>query len=55
MITNAILIISILHTSTLLIIQENADDDVQKDILNFYDKLVPMNKDLYIHSKERKR
>ena len=44
--------ISILHTSASLIIQENADDDLQKDILNFYDKLAPMNKDLYIHNTE---
>ena len=34
-ISNGILNISILHTSASLIIQENADDDVQKDILNF--------------------
>jgi len=53
-ISSGILNISILHTSASLIIQENADDDVQKDILNFYDKLVPMNKDLYIHNKENK-
>ncbi len=51
-ITNGILNISILHTSASLIIQENADDDVQKDILNFYDKLVPMNESLYIHNTE---
>ena len=53
-ILNGILNISILHTSASLIIQENADDDVQKDILNFYDKLVPMNEDLYIHNTEGK-
>jgi len=53
-ISNGILNISILHTSASLIIQENADDDVQKDILNFYDKLVPMNDDLYIHNTEGK-
>jgi len=53
-ISNGILNISILHTSASLIIQENADDDVQKDILNFYDKLVPMDKDLYIHNTEGK-
>ena len=51
-ISSGILNISILHTSASLIIQENADDDVQKDILNFYDKLVPMNEDLYIHNTE---
>ena len=53
-ILNGILNISILHTSASLIIQENADDDVQKDILNFYDKLVPMDEELYIHNTEGK-
>ena len=53
-ISNGILNISILHTSASLIVQENADDDVQKDILTFYDKLVPMDKDLYIHNTEGK-
>ena len=42
------------HTSASLIIQENADDDAQKDILNFYDKLVPMDEILYIHNTEGK-
>jgi secondary thiamine-phosphate synthase enzyme len=45
-ISNGILNISILHTSASLIIQENADDAVQKDIINFYDKLVPMDDEL---------
>ena len=53
-ISNGILNVSILHTSASLIIQENADDDVKKDILNFYDKLVPMDENLYIHNKEGK-
>jgi secondary thiamine-phosphate synthase enzyme len=53
-ISNGILNVSILHTSASLIIQENADDDVQKDILNFYDKLVPMDENLYIHNTEGK-
>ncbi len=53
-ILNGILNISILHTSASLIVQENADDDVQKDILNFYNKLVPMNENLYIHNTEGK-
>ena len=34
-------------------IQENADPDVLKDMKNFFDKLVPMNKS-YIHSTEGK-
>ena len=53
-ISNGILNVSILHTSASLIIQENADDDVQKDILNFYAKLVPMDENLYIHNTEGK-
>lgn len=53
-ILNGILNISILNTSASLIIQENADVDVQKDILNFYDKLVPMDEELYIHNTEGK-
>jgi len=53
-IENGILNVSILHTSASLIIQENADPDVQKDLINFYDKLAPMSNDLYIHSTEGK-
>jgi secondary thiamine-phosphate synthase enzyme len=53
-ILNGIINISILHTSASLIIQENAVDDVQKDILNFYDKLVPMDENLYVHNIEGK-
>ncbi len=53
-ILNGIINISILHTSASLIIQENADDDVQKDIFNFYDKLVPMDENSYIHNTEGK-
>ena len=50
---NGILNINILHTSASLMIQENADPDVLKDMKNFFDKLVPMNKS-YIHSTEGK-
>ena len=48
-----ILNINVLHTSASLIIQENADPDVLKDLKNFFDKLVPMDKS-YIHSSEGK-
>ena len=51
---NGILNINILHTSASLIIQENADSDVQTDLLNYFDKLVPMNNKLYIHTTEGK-
>ena len=53
-ISSGILNVSILHTSASLLIQENADDDVQRDLLNFYDKLVPMDNDIYIHNTEGK-
>ena len=46
--------ISIKHTSASLIVQENADLDVQTDLINYFDKLVPMNSDLYIHTAEGK-
>ena len=51
---NGLLNISIQHTSASLIVQENADSDVQTDLINYFDKLVPMNSDLYIHSAEGK-
>ena len=52
--TNGILNLSIQHTSASLIVQENADPDVQKDLINYFDKLVPMDDQLYIHSSEGK-
>ena len=51
---NGILNLSIQHTSASLIVQENADPDVQTDLINYYNKLVPMDNSLYIHSTEGK-
>ncbi len=51
---NGIINLSIQHTSASLIVQENADPDVQKDLINYFNKLVPMNNDLYIHTVEGK-
>ena len=51
---NGILNLSIQHTSASIIIQENADPDVQTDLINYFDKLVPMNNDLYVHTTEGK-
>ena len=51
---NGIINISIQHTSASLIVQENADPDVQKDLINFFDKIAPMNSKLYIHNTEGK-
>ena len=51
---NGILNLSIQHTSASLIVQENADPDVQTDLLKYFDKLAPMDKKLYIHTTEGK-
>ena len=51
---NGIINLSIQHTSASLIVQENADRDVQKDLINYFDKLVPMDNKLYVHTTEGK-
>ena len=49
---NGMLNLSIQHTSASLIVQENADPDVQTDLINYFNKLVPMNNNLYVHTTE---
>ena len=51
---NGILNLSIQHTSASLIVQENADPDVQTDLINYFNKLAPMDNSLYIHTTEGK-
>ena len=51
---NGMLNLSIQHTSASLIVQENADPDVQADLINYFDKLVPMDNELYVHTIEGK-
>ena len=51
---NGVLNLNIQHTSASLIVQENADPDVQTDLLNYFNKLVPMDNSLYIHTTEGK-
>ena len=51
---NGMLNLSIQHTSASLIVQENADPDVQTDLINYFDKLAPMDNKLYIHITEGK-
>ena len=51
---NGILNLSIQHTSASLIVQENADPDVRTDLMNYFDKLAPMNNELYTHTTEGK-
>ena len=50
--SDGLITIFIKHTSASLIIQENADSDVLRDIENFFDKLVPMDKLNYLHDTE---
>lgn len=40
------------HTSASLLIQENADPDVRKDLETFFEKLVPEGRGLYVHATE---
>ena len=51
---NGLLNLSIQHTSASLIVQENADPDVRIDLKNYFNKLVPMDENLYIHKSEGK-
>ena len=51
---NGILNLSIQHTSASLIVQENADPDVQSDLIYYFDKIAPMDNKLYIHTIEGK-
>jgi len=51
---NGMLNLSIQHTSASLIVQENADPDVQIDLINYFDKIVPMDNKLYVHTAEGK-
>ena len=51
---NGTINLSIQHTSASLIVQENADPDVQTDLINYFDKLVPMDNKLYVHTTEGK-
>tara|TARA_B100001057_G_scaffold459256_1_gene509260 strand:+ start:153 stop:572 length:420 start_codon:yes stop_codon:yes gene_type:complete len=51
---SGILNLNIQHTSASLIVQENTDPDVQKDLINYFNKIVPMDDSLYYHSLEGK-
>ena len=51
---NGMINLSVQHTSASLIVQENADTDVQTDLISYFDKLAPMNNELYSHTAEGK-
>ncbi len=40
------------HTSASLLIQENADPDVRRDLEDFFARLVPEGRGLYVHDTE---
>ena len=49
---NALVNLTIPHTSCSLLIQENASPNVQKDLISFFNKIAPMNHELYQHDIE---
>ena len=49
---NALVNLSIPHTSCSLLIQENASPAVQNDLISFYKQIAPMDKNLYEHDIE---
>jgi secondary thiamine-phosphate synthase enzyme len=51
---NGMINLSVQHTSASLIVQANADPDVQTDLISYFDKLAPMNNELYSHTVEGK-
>ena len=51
-ITTGLLTIYVQHTSCSLLIQENADHDVQTDLLGFFKRLAPENMDWVVHTTE---
>ncbi len=51
-IRSGLLTVFVQHTSALLVIQENADPDVRRDLLAFYRRLVPDGDSLFVHTVE---
>ena len=51
-IRDGLLTVFIRHTSASLVIQENADQDVQRDLETFFAKLAPEDSSLYRHTAE---
>ncbi len=50
--TEGLLIAFVRHTSASLLIQENADPDVQRDLVAFFRRLVPDGDPLFVHMSE---
>jgi secondary thiamine-phosphate synthase enzyme len=50
--TNGLLTLHLRHTSASLLIQENADPDVRRDLDAFFERLVPDGDPIFIHTAE---
>lgn len=50
--TTGLLTLFCRHTSASLLIQENADPDVQTDLVAFFDRIAPEDERLYVHDAE---
>ena len=50
--TEGLLTVFCRHTSASLLIQENADPDVQTDLETFFSRIAPEGRGLYIHDAE---
>ena len=51
-ITTGLITLFVRHTSASLVIQENADPDVQRDLMAFFRRLVPEGDPLFVHTAE---
>lgn len=50
--TEGLLTLHLRHTSASLLIQENADPDVRRDLDAFFERLVPDGDSIYVHTME---
>jgi secondary thiamine-phosphate synthase enzyme len=50
--TTGLLTLHLRHTSASLLIQENADPDVRRDLDAFFERLVPDGDPIYVHTAE---
>ena len=51
-VTNGLLTLFIRHTSASLLVQENADPEVQRDLERFFSRLAPDGDPLFAHTQE---
>ena len=51
-IARGLLTLHVRHTSASLVIQENADPEVQRDLERFFDRLVPQGDSIFRHTAE---